>query len=291
MNFPPVTNPIPGYYNITGAFIFNPQPIENHLDNNFEEIGLYLKNAGITDEEFQSNYIPFPHNLTDIICDNNQFTELPNLPPNLVWLNCGFNQIQNLPELPTVLENLDCDNNKLNKLPNLRNTNLEMINCSRNLLTEIPELPNSLVRLDCCNNKLTTLPELPNSLNNLVCRGNDFDNNTLDRIIQFYRNAIQQGFPNNIFPPFQMELNHFIQLKNLKTNQSVSVINSLTKGRLKEEKEPIPKIMIKNINEYSNLRNDFNPYGGRPNKKKTSKKKSNKKTKKRKKRMSKKSKI
>jgi hypothetical protein len=36
---------------------------------------------------------------------------------------------------------------------------------------------------------------------------------------------------------------------------------------LKQEKQPIPKDMIKNINEYSNLRNDFNPFGGRNNKK------------------------
>jgi len=280
MNFPPGTIPSPGYYNITGAFIFNPQPIENHLDNNFEEIGLYLKNAGITDEEFQSNYIPFPHNLNDIICDNNQLTQLPELPDSVTWINCNFNQIEQLPDLPPGLINLDCNNNKLSKLPNLRNTNLEMLNCSRNLLTEIPVLPNSLVSLDCCNNKLTTLPELPNSLRSLFCRGNDFDSNTIDRIIQFYRNAIQQGFPNNTFPPFEIELEYYIQKQNLKTSQSVSVIHSLTEGRMNElEKKPMPRVMIKNINEYANLRNDFNTFGGRRNKKKTSNKKSNKKTK------------
>jgi hypothetical protein len=290
MNFPPGSIPSPGYYNITGAFIFNPQPIQQPLDINTQDCGLYLKNAGLENRELE-NFLPFPINLTDIICDNNQFTELPNFPPNLVWLNCGFNQLQNLPELPTVLVNLDCNNNKLNKLPNVRNTNLEMINCSRNLLTEIPELPNSLVRLDCCNNKLVTLPELPNSLQSLFCRGNDFDTNTIDRIIQFYRNAIQQGFPNNTFPPFEIELEYYIQKQNLKTSQSVSVIHSLTEGRMNElEKKPIPKVMIKNINEYANLRNDFNTFGGRRNKKKTSNKKSNKKTKKRRKRMSKKSK-
>ena len=195
--------------------------------------------------------------------------------------------------MPNILVILDCNNNQLKQLPNLQNTNLEMLNCSNNQLTSLPELPNSIVRLDCENNQLTTLPELPNSLNNLFCRGNDFDNNTLDRIIQFYRNAIQQGFPNNAFPPFQIELNHFIQKKNLKTNQSVSVIHSLTTGRLEEKKEPIPKVMIGKVNEYANLRNDFNPFGGRRNKKKTSKKKFTKKTKKTKKtrkRMSKKSK-
>jgi hypothetical protein len=298
MNFPPGTNPTPGYYNITGAFIFNPQPIEQLIDDNTQDLGLYLKNAGFNDKELE-NYLPFPNNLTDIICDNNLFTHLPNLPNSLTWLNCNFNQIEELPNLPNILVNLDCNNNKLKRLPTLQNTNLEMLNCSRNLLTEIPELPNSIVRLDCGNNQLTTLPELPNSLNNLFCRGNDFDNNTIDRIIQFYRNAIQQGFPNNAFPPFQMELDYFIQKKNLKTNQSVSVIHSLTKGRMEElEKKPMPRVMIKNINEYANLRNDFNTFGGRRNKKKSSKKKSKsnkktkttKKTKKRRMRMSKKSK-
>jgi hypothetical protein len=268
MNFPPGINPTPGYYNITGAFVFNPQPIEQLTDDNTQDCGLYLKSAGLNDEAFE-NYLPFPNNLTDIICDNNQLTQLPNLPPHLVWLNCSFNQIDNLPELPNVLVNLDCNVNQLKRLPNLP-TNLQILNCSRNLLTELPKLPNSLVRLNCGNNNLTTLPELPNTLNNLFCRGNDFDRNTIDRIIQFYRNAIQQGFPNIAFPPFEMELDYYIQKQNLKTSQSVSVIHSLTEGRMDElEKKPIPKVMIKNINEYANLRNDFNTFGGRRNKKKT----------------------
>ena len=74
MNFPPGTNPIPGYYNITGAFLFDPQPIEQPLNVNTQDCCLYLKNAGLNDEAFQ-NYLPFPNNLTDIMCDNNQFTE------------------------------------------------------------------------------------------------------------------------------------------------------------------------------------------------------------------------
>lgn len=277
MNFPPGTNPSPGYYNITGAFIFNPQPIEQLTDDNLQDIGLYVKDAGLTDEALE-NYLPFPNNLTDIICDNNQLTQLPDLPTNLVWLNCSFNKITELPNLPNILVNLDCNNNQLKQLPNLQNTNLEMLNCSRNLLTKIPNLPNGIVRLDCGNNKLTTLPEFPNSLNNLFCRGNDFDRNTIDRIIQFYRNAIQQGFPNNSFPTFEMELDYFIQKQNFKTSQSVSVIHSLTKGRSEEkQKDPIPKVMIGKINEYSNLRTDFNNFGGRRNIKRTYRKRKNRK--------------
>jgi hypothetical protein len=34
------------------------------------------------------------------------------------------------------------------------------------------------------------------------------------------------------------------------------------------KKKPIDRVMIKNINEYTNLRNDFNTFGGRRNKKK-----------------------
>jgi hypothetical protein len=296
MNFPPGSNPKPGYYNISGAFIINPQPIEPQLDNNFQEIGLYLKNAGLMMKHFRTRYLPFPNNLTEIICVNNQLTQLPELPDSVTWINCSFNQIEQLPELPPSLINLDCDNNQLKQLPNLQNTSLEMINCSRNLLTELPALPNSLVSLDCGNNKLNTLPELPNTLRNLKCRGNDFDNNTVDRIIQFYRNAIQQEFENNSFISFQMELAAFIRLQNFKTSQSVSVVHSLTTGRLvneegelkeKESKKQIPRVMIGKINEYANLRKDVNPFnvvgGKRKNKKKTNRKRNTKKTKKSKK--------
>ena len=89
-----------------------------------------------------------------------------------------------------------------------------------------------------------------------------------------------------------MELAYFIRLQNLKTSQSVSVVHSLTTGRLvneegelkeKENKKQIPRVMIGKINEYANLRNDVNPFnvvgGKRKNKKKTNRKRNTKKPK------------
>ena len=130
----------------------------------------------------------------------------------------------------------------------------------------------------------------------LRCKRNDFDRDSLNRIIQFYRNAIEQGFPDDFLQPFQMELNYFIRQQNLKTNQSISVVNSLTTGRLKQEKDAIPKHIIRDINSLSNLRDDIvNPFGGKYNKNRTqriyNKHKKSRKPKKNKKRKTKRRKI
>ncbi len=46
-------------------------------------------------------------------CDDNQLTELPELPKNLTELFCYDNQLTELPELPKGLERLYCSHNKL----------------------------------------------------------------------------------------------------------------------------------------------------------------------------------
>jgi Leucine-rich repeat (LRR) protein len=98
--------------------------------------------------------------LTHFTCNNNNLTELPNLPESLTFLNCSFNKITKLPNLPNSLECLYFDNNNLIELPNLPSS-LKYLDCSYNNLTQLPDLPSSLKYLDCCSNNLTELPDLP----------------------------------------------------------------------------------------------------------------------------------
>ena len=210
------------------------------------------------------------------------------------YLVCHGNQIEELPALPNNTLVLSCERNLLKELPDLIHTQIFILRCGNNQLKKIPDLPNSLRTLRCNDNNLNSLPVFPDSLQSLFCRGNDFDEKTLDRIIKFYRKAISEGFRDDPREPFQVELEHFIELKKIKTDQSVSVIHSLTTARLgkneegedieKEGKKLISKGLIGKINEYAHLNEPKEPYGGKRNKKKTSKKKSNKKTKKQKKR-------
>ena len=72
-------------------------------------------------------------------CDNNQLTQLPELPNSLKVLSCSYNQLTQLPELPNSLKYLDCSNNQLTQLPELPNS-LEILYCSYNQLSYgIPE--------------------------------------------------------------------------------------------------------------------------------------------------------
>jgi len=355
MDFTLGLNLNPGYYNLSEQS-WETLSIKDSLEN-LTHLGLYLADGNYTDEEWEK-YIPFPNNLESIHCEENKFTQLPELPNNLIFLYCQNNELIQLPQLPNNLRRLKCENNKLIQIPELPNTlqdlhcesnllerlpqlpeTLVYLNCENNLLNQIPPFPNgiiglfvnnnnltslpplpvslvglhcsnnkltslpplpvSLVNLVCTNNKLNTLPELPNSLRDLQCRGNDFDVITIDRIILWYqysifRNTITFGHQNNhLLHQFQTELGHFIELKNLKKSQSVSVVHSLTTGRLvneegelkeKENKKLIPKGLIGKINEYANLNIPDNAFGGkRQNKKKTNRKRNTKKSKKSKK--------
>ena len=112
-----------------------------------------------------------PDSLTLLTCSSNQLTTLPELPASLTELYCSENQLTALPELPDSLTKLDCRGNQLTALPELPGS-LTELTCGDNQLTALPELPASLTRLDCGSNQLTALPELPDSLNNLYCQNN-----------------------------------------------------------------------------------------------------------------------
>uniref|UniRef100_A0A6C0KS62 Uncharacterized protein n=1 Tax=viral metagenome TaxID=1070528 RepID=A0A6C0KS62_9ZZZZ len=197
MNFPWIFNSehiVPGYYNITGSYIFKPQHINIPQENNENlDLGLYLKNNNLNNEEI-NKYLPFPNNLTDIvICSNkfselpqlpdqlscldirhNNFTILPNLPPNLEYLFCNNNSIERIEALPPSLLSFHCDFNKLTFIPeNLLHDGLEIITIDHNNLDFLPKkLPVSLEELNCGFNKLTELPELPEKLKIFDCQNN-----------------------------------------------------------------------------------------------------------------------
>ena len=93
---------------------------------------------------------------TQLYCNYEELTKLPNLSDNLIDLFCGGNCLTTLPK----------------RLPE----HLVTISCHRNRLTKLPEhLPNTLKYLYCWNNRFITLPEhLPNTLTLLLCYVNYF---------------------------------------------------------------------------------------------------------------------
>ena len=119
------------------------------------------------------------YTITRLDLSNKRLTKLPAdllQYTNLQMLYCNNNQLTELHELPASLEILKCDNNQLTELPELP-ASLQTLSCSNNQLTTIPELPASLQILWCSSNKLTELPLLPASLEILYCYDNltDFD--------------------------------------------------------------------------------------------------------------------
>ena len=120
------------------------------------------------EDESIKNHI-LPNSLTELYCNNNQITLLPNLPSSLEKLDCQYNKLTHLPELPNSLTELYCNNNQLTYFPNNQLPNsLITINCSDNKLTSLPNLPNSLSELSCRDNPLTLIPNL-NKIRNLGC--------------------------------------------------------------------------------------------------------------------------
>jgi hypothetical protein len=157
----------------------------------------------------------FPNNLERLYIDNNNLTEIINLPKYLISLFCYSNQInviQNLNEnltsldisknfikeikyLPSSLKNFYCAGNKIKELKNLPE-NLEDLDCSNNLIEEIDFtnlLPN-LKLLYCNDNKLVKVIGLPDSLTLL----NVNKNTSLDFIGKMKNGKLEWGFPNKL---------------------------------------------------------------------------------------------
>jgi len=109
--------------------------------------------------------------VTELNCNYNQLTSLPDLPLSLKYLSCCCNKLTSLPYLPHSLKTLDCYGNQLKSLPNLP-LSLIYLYCDANILTSLPDLPPSLELLTCKKNRLRTLPTLPSSLTTLWCDHN-----------------------------------------------------------------------------------------------------------------------
>lgn len=267
-----------GYYDISG---FSPTKINGTIEE-VEDLGLIVQNRNLAS---LNQFLPFPNNLTEIKCQNNQLTELPDLPNNLQYIDCDNNKIRELPNLPDRLNFFSCRNNELsgelsnlpsslqffycsnnqisqlpdlstfaflhylecnhNKLPNLPNlpNNLIELECEFNQIADLPELPSNLIKLNCSHNKLIHLPELPESLEILFCRDNDFDDETIERVIKFYEKAITGG--NN---KVQEELDYFKQFKSERISKSVSTAYAIDKQNVQ-----VPKDVLTNIFTYANL--------------------------------------
>lgn len=163
----------------------------------------------------------FPDSLNDLNCGNNRLLGLPDDLSNTSMDDffCDNNFIVKLSKLPNTLDRLTCNNNRIEKITELP-PNLTLLNCSNNRITELPKmLPNRLQELNCSNNKLETLPDLPNSLMKLKCRGNNFNYDTVEKVIAFYQKAIASNYQNTR-PTFQEELVYFNNLKEKITQQS-----------------------------------------------------------------------
>jgi len=96
-----------------------------------------------------------PMNLKHLNCSFNTLTSIPISPEgtmNLLFLHCNNNEITQLPELPNNIKLLNCNNNEITQLPELPN-NINLLNCSNNKLTTLQELPNNLTKLYCQGNE------------------------------------------------------------------------------------------------------------------------------------------
>lgn len=135
-----------------------------------------------------------PLNLTYLICNHCEITELPELPSKLLTLDCANNRnlarlptlpqtlatisccacnLVELPTLPDTLTDLLCDDNVIEWLPDELPTGLQYLSCETNAITSLPpNLPSKLRFLRCGHNSITQLPPLPITLEYLNCDHN-----------------------------------------------------------------------------------------------------------------------
>ena len=111
--------------------------------------------------------------MAELECSHDGLTALPPLPSDLTQLYCDCNEISALPNsLPSTLVTLFCSDNILTALPTTLPLTLTELYCCGNKLQVLPDLPPDLQVLACDDNNLTTLPALPSTLTDLYCEGN-----------------------------------------------------------------------------------------------------------------------
>jgi Leucine-rich repeat (LRR) protein len=115
--------------------------------------------------------------VTELVCEFNGLTVLPQLPLNLVDLHVANNELTELPAcLPAGLRVLHCSNNRLVQLPHSLPLGLVHLNCSNNFIPSLPSLTflTNLVQLECQGNMLdaAVFSVLPDCLQVLHASGN-----------------------------------------------------------------------------------------------------------------------
>ena len=113
----------------------------NSIEEYFAKFPDDIKSINVS---MQTHYLPDLsrfYKLIDLVCSNNQLTQLPTLPPTLINLYCINNRFTQLPTLPPTLTHLYCSNNELTQLPTLPST-LEFLDCRYNLLPFDHEINN-----------------------------------------------------------------------------------------------------------------------------------------------------
>ena len=253
-------------------------------DNQLTQLPVFYESndtaSGLSELECAHNLLlqlpNLPSSLTKLNCSYNQIHVLPDLPTNLTKLNCSFNQLFGLPNLNVNLRKLNCASNpiigslanivlpdslryfycfncQITNFPPTLPPRLKEFMCSHNPLVSLPNLPDTLKILNCTDNGLTVLPDLPNSLRVLFCRGNNFDDQSINKIIAFYQRAIRDNY-RVTNPTFQEELDYF-QRNRTKTFYNTFAQNPIGQKGLKVDDgsgipfrpKPIPSRAMENI--------------------------------------------
>jgi len=105
---------------------YDPEPI---LDTDVQGIA-YLN---VSSKDIQSLAgLEYFTELVSLRCDNNQLTELPELPSKLRFLTCNENKLTTLPKLPFGLSELYCQSNRLTSIDLTGVISLWIIVCTHN---------------------------------------------------------------------------------------------------------------------------------------------------------------
>ncbi len=110
--------------------------------------------------------------LEELECQQNEITQIINLPETLKELNCESNNIDSFQNLPENLQVLCCRGNRLKSLDNLP-ASLILLDCSFNKnIKSLDYLPANLFRLECDYCNLQNIYCLPVNLKQLNCQSN-----------------------------------------------------------------------------------------------------------------------
>lgn len=141
------------------------QTIDQYLDSldAFKVREINVNDKGLT--YIPASIIRFTK-LQILHCENNQLTELPQLPDSLEQLHCDNNLLIQLSPLdsngnqlpmPATLGYLKCSNNHLTVIPTLEVLNrihTGLISCVNNNISKLPNFSSTLLRLRCWDNPI-----------------------------------------------------------------------------------------------------------------------------------------